>query len=192
MGACLWVLAKSAAIARLGESAPGQASTWLLSASSGAGPAIVVAQASARASSAALIYLYDYVVDDEDAKGEYYNWFGDSRRLLGFPRVIFSGFTAVAISCGLLPLDAACRVLITTAVCTVLAGMYGESVLGGVMGDFLGATICIIELAIYLALGVDMHRASTGNLTWLAAVVTLPQMYGLWRRRFDRSSPQDC
>ena len=38
---------------------------------------------SRRASAAPLIYAYEYVVDDEDAKGEYYNWFGESRRLLG-------------------------------------------------------------------------------------------------------------
>jgi cobalamin synthase len=78
MGGCLWVLAKSAAIARLGETGPVQGSTWALGGSLGAGPAIVVAQAAARSSSAVLIYVYDYIVDDEDAKGEYYNWYGCS------------------------------------------------------------------------------------------------------------------
>eukprot|EP00802_Teleaulax_amphioxeia_P016451 Tamp_16571.p1 GENE.Tamp_16571~~Tamp_16571.p1 ORF type:complete len:357 (-),score=39.33 Tamp_16571:381-1331(-) len=114
MGACLWVLAKSAAIARLGEAASAQGlqgSLWQLRASVGAGPAIVVAQSAARASSAALIYYYEYVVDDEDAKGEYYNWFGESKRLLGFPRVLFSSLMAATIALALLPTNFAMRAL---------------------------------------------------------------------------------
>ena len=47
---------------------------WALGASAGAGPAIVVAQCVARASAAPLIFFYEYIVDDEDAKGKYYNW----------------------------------------------------------------------------------------------------------------------
>jgi hypothetical protein len=70
MGGCLWVLCKAAAIARLGA----VSSVWAFGASLGAGPSIVVAQALARASAAPLIYFYAYIVDDEDAKGEYYNW----------------------------------------------------------------------------------------------------------------------
>ena len=53
---------------------------------SGAGPAIVVAQAVARATSAPLIYAYEYVVDDEDAKGEYYNWSQLNPKLNPMPR----------------------------------------------------------------------------------------------------------
>ena len=63
---------------------------------------IVVAQSVARASAAPLIYAYEYVVDDEDAKGEYYNWFGESRRLLGLPRVLFALGSATAVAFTLL------------------------------------------------------------------------------------------
>ena len=58
MGACLWVLAKSAAIAALGGAggapvaAAAPRSVWALGASAGAGPAIVVAQCVSRASAA--------------------------------------------------------------------------------------------------------------------------------------------
>ena len=65
--------AKLVALAKLGELAGPKGSVWALGASVGAGPAIVVAQGVARASAAPLIYTYSYVVDDEDAKGEYYN-----------------------------------------------------------------------------------------------------------------------
>ena len=50
MGGCLWVVAKCAALARLGEMHG--ASRWAAGASG------------------------DALGDDEDAKGEYYNWFG--------------------------------------------------------------------------------------------------------------------
>ena len=150
MGGCLWVVAKAASLARLGDDAGAAGSVWALGASVGAGPAIVVAQCVARASSAPLIFFYTYVVDDEDAKGEYYNWFGESRRLLGPWRVVFSSLSAAAVAFAILPPAAATRTLATSAVGTVVAGAYGNSVLGGVMGDFLGASICMIELAIYL------------------------------------------
>ena len=81
-------------------------------------------------------------------------WFGDCRRLLGVRRVLLALVTAVAIAYSVLPPEAAARVLIVTGVGTLIAGQYGQSVLGGVMGDFLGATICVLEVAIYLALSL--------------------------------------
>ena len=35
------------------------------------------------------------------------------------------------------------------------AARYGNATLGGVMGDFLGATICMTEVAVLLALAAD-------------------------------------
>ena len=81
----------------------------------------------------------------------------------------------------------------TAALGTIVAGNYGYSVLGGVMGDFLGATICMIELAIYLAIGADTTRVQPGRLLWLACVVSLPQAYGPWARGWkDRPVDKDC
>ena len=74
------------------------------------------------------------------------------------------------------------RVLAATAVGTIVAGAYGQSVLGGVMGDFLGATICVLELSIYLALAADASRINTSAFMRLAVVVSLPLIYG----RLDR------
>ena len=70
---------------------------------------------------------------------------------------------------------------------TFVAGEYGRSVLGGVMGDFLGATICCLELAVYLAI-VAEGPSDTGALLWLAIVVSLPQIYGTWRRWYERKT----
>ena len=151
---------------------------------------IVVAQSVARASAAPLIYAYEYVVDDEDAKGEYYNWFGESRRLLGLPRVLFALGSATAVAFTLLAPPEAARALLAGALGTALAGAYGQSVLGGVMGDFLGATTCMLELGVYLSLSADLPRLDTRALGWLAAVVALPQLYGAWRRFYERRVEQ--
>ena len=80
------------------------------------------------------------------------------------------------------------RVLAATAVGTIAAGAYGQSVLGGVMGDFLGATICVLELTIYLALTADASRFDASAFLRLAVVVSLPQIYG----RRDRGEKKAC
>ena len=112
--------------------------------------------------------------------------FGDSRRLLGLPRVAFAVASAAAVALALLPLAAARRALGAAALGTALAGEYGRSVLGGVMGDFLGATICALELAVYLAIAADAERADARAIGRLACVVSLPQVYGAWRRWYER------
>jgi hypothetical protein len=142
----------------------------------------------ARASAAPLVFFYEYIVDDADAKGEFYNWFGDSRRLLGPWRVLGAIVSATTIAFGLLPVEAAMRVLAATAVGTIVAGAYGQSILGGVMGDFLGATICVLELAIYLALAADASRFDASAFLRLAVVVSLPQVYGRLRNNSEKKA----
>merc|ERR1712216_627913 len=111
-----------------------------------------------------------------------------SQRLLGMPRVFFALGSAAVVSFMVLPADKAAGVVAVGLATTVLAGNYGNSVLGGVMGDFLGATICMTELAIYLALSADIPRllASAEVIGWpatlrpllqLIALVAAPQMY---------------
>ena len=197
MAGSMWVLAKCAILGHLGSLAAGGRSVWAVGASVGAGPAILVAQCVARASAAPLVYTFDYVVDDADPKGDYYNWFAETRRLLGLPRVFVALATAAACAYGLLPAEAAERALLAGGVGTVISGLYGKSVLGGVMGDFLGATICMLELAVYLAIAADVEHADASALTQLAVVLSLPQFYGVWRRFFDANwrasqEPQEC
>ena len=62
-----------------------------------------------------------------------------------------------------------------------LAGFYGWCILRGVVGDYMGATIAVTEVAIYLALAANWEVLSTweakqGLLT-LAAVVAIPIIY---------------
>ena len=122
------------------------------------------------------------------AKGEFYNWFADSRRLLGPWRVLGAIVSATIIAFGLLPVAAAVRVLAATAVGTIAAGAYGQSILGGVMGDFLGATICVLQLAIYLALAADASRFDASAFLRLAVLVSLPQIYGRLRNNSEKKA----
>lgn len=74
----------------------------------------------------------------------------------------------------------------------------------GVMGDFLGATICMIELAVYLSLAVDVEAISAHGglnqvqgsaIAWLVIVVSLPQIHGAVRRQLDspiQLDAQEC
>lgn len=151
MGLSLYTVAKVAALAHLGPSA------WRWAACSGQGPALLVAHALGRASSAPLIYCCPYVVDADDAKADYYGWFGRSRELLTPARVLAAVGTAVLVALGAYGLTArAASVLLVAALGTACAGAYGNSVIGGVMGDFLGATVCLLELAVYVTLTVDV------------------------------------
>ena len=63
-----------------------------------------------------------------------------------------------------------------------------QAVLGGVMGDFLGATICVLELAIYLALAADASRFDASAFLRLAVVVSLPQIYGRLRNNSEKKA----
>ena len=54
-------------------------------------------------------------------------------------------FNLPVISLLFLPQDAAFRAILTFSVCTVISGFYGTAIIGGVIGDFLGATICMTE-----------------------------------------------
>ena len=56
------------------------------------------------------------------------------------------------------------------------------------MGDYLGATICVLELAIYLALAADASRFDASAFMRLAVVVPLPQIYGQMRDRGEKKA----
>jgi hypothetical protein len=93
--------------------------------------------------------------DEEDAKGGMYNWFAQSQRLLTPFRMLLATFFTVAAACFLLRWQLAVVVLVVCITITVAAKAYSAQILGGVVGDFLGASIAVAEIAIYLALSID-------------------------------------
>lgn len=181
VGLSLWLAAKVALLSRLSLGGP---SVWAWGASSGVGPALVVAHAVSRVTGPPLLYTSAYVLDDDDAKKDFYQWFGEFRRVFGPARLAASCLSAAAIAFAILPAKRAAAVLGTVSFCTVFAKWYSFSVLGGVMGDFLGATTCVTETAIYLALITDPARVAAARvpLLRLAAVVLAPYVYGRFLR----------
>jgi adenosylcobinamide-GDP ribazoletransferase len=141
----LYIVAKLALLSDLGR----ETSRWVAFGSTGAGPVLVVSHALARATSAPLVFSCQYIVDKDDAKGDFYSWFGRSRDLLSIARLALSCVTGFSIAAFVLGMDAAMLGGIVVIVCILSAREYGNRTLGGVMGDFLGATICITELILY-------------------------------------------
>lgn len=169
-------------------------SHWAICGSSGAGPALVVANSLCRATAAPLVYSCAYVVDKDDAKGSFYAWFGRSRDLLSWRRVAFSSLSAVAISLLLLGAGGTMHAVLICLLCTAASKWYGERVLNGVAGDYLGATICITEIAVYFGLVSMYAKASMQNFgpllrmlaTMLAILLLGLYTKGKFRRRCRR------
>ncbi|CAM9643209.1 unnamed protein product [Discosporangium mesarthrocarpum] len=170
MGMIIFGLLKFRLLAELGV----EPTDW--AAGTGAGPALVAAHSIARATSAPLVFCYEFVQDDEDAKGSVYNWFAQSRRLLGPWRTMVSCILAAAITFSTLPQDKAFLSLGVGIVASWLAGAYGRHVIGGVMGDFLGCTIAVTECLVYMALLADFQ----GVVTAASAAADTPQDNGMW------------
>lgn len=78
-----------------------------------------------------------------------------------------------------LPAAQVAAVCATVLSITAASAYYGSSVLGGVVGDYLGATIAVCELAIYLVLAADWQAAAEQwqPLVLLAATAALPIVY---------------
>ena len=77
--------------------------------------------------------------------------------MLGLSRVFFALASAGCVAAALLEPEQALRACCTGLLATIIAGLYGNKIIGGVIGDFLGATICIQEVAIYLALSANFE-----------------------------------
>ena len=52
------------------------------------------------------------------------------------------------------------------------------------MGDFLGATICMIELAVYMSVTANVDKVDTQVIARCIFVLALPHIYGRMRKFF--------
>lgn len=153
MGLILYTMTKIELLGHLGPS------VWSFGACSGQGPALVLAHTIGRATAAPLIYYNAYVVDEDDAKADFYGWFGRSQDLLSFSRVLAATLSAVAVTVVLYGPSILSAVTLIVLTCSIIfASAYARRVLGGVMGDYLGATICLVELTTYCILAADISR----------------------------------
>mmetsp|Transcript_5245 Transcript_5245/g.15934 ORF Transcript_5245/g.15934 Transcript_5245/m.15934 type:complete len:326 (+) Transcript_5245:2-979(+) len=163
IGASLWLSAKVAALAALGEAAPG---------------ALVVGHALGRATCAPLVRFNPYILSADDAKSDFYGAFAAAAPLLTVARLALAAATSLVVAFAVLPAAQAQLALAVLLVALPFASAYGRTLLSGVVGDFLGAVVCATELAIYLALLAHRHASARAlpPLAKLLVFLALPHL----------------
>ena len=177
MGGCIWVVAKAALLATIG----GDASVWALRASVGAGPCLVVAQCLSRVGGAAHLRVR--------VRGRRR---GRQGRVLQLVRRVAPPARADARRTRrrrrhrrdrLAPSRPSAPRRLATAVGTFVAGERPQRARRR-DGRFPRRDH-LLPGAVYLAI-VAEGPSDTGALLWLAIVVSLPQIYGTWRRWYEK------
>ncbi|KNC79865.1 hypothetical protein SARC_07750 [Sphaeroforma arctica JP610] len=111
---------------------------------------MIAAHCVARLTALPMVYLFPYLVDSGDPKGALYNRFAEVTTLLTRERVAVGYLISFSIVCLLKGMSAAIQSVLIVTILGLCAGYYGVSVIGGVIGDFLGATICIAETVLLM------------------------------------------
>lgn len=154
--------------------------------------AMIAAHSVSRWTSVPLLYCLEYIQDEEDAKRGLYNWFAQSRVLLSPARLLISTVTAGLVPMLVLRAKQALLVYAVTITVALASGMYAKAIINGVVGDYLGATTQVTELAVYLALLADGSILVTPEgwqrLFLLGGVMILPVLYS--RKIIDFGEPR--
>jgi len=119
--------------------------------SHGAGPALVVAHALARLTAPYLIWRLPYIEED-GSKSNFYSFMIRAKFLSTGTRLVFSVLFCYGMTAMFYGPSLSFSLILIVLICAECAGSYGRRRLGGVMGDYLGATICMTELIIYSSL----------------------------------------
>lgn len=128
-------------------------SRWALGSSTGAGPALLVAGCLARWTAPYLVYTRDYV-EENGPKSAFYGAMVRAKRFVTLRRLIFATASSAAVMAMVYGVETFEKVvwwlLLSAAVWLLAAGagVYAQYLLGGVVGDYLGATVCVAEVVI--------------------------------------------
>jgi nicotinate-nucleotide--dimethylbenzimidazole phosphoribosyltransferase len=135
----LYLVAKLQLLAALGPS------EWSFHNSHGAAPALLLSHTFARLTSPYLIRTNDYA-DEGGPKFAFYSFMLQAKYLVTWWRVAFAALTCVALGSAVVGLAQTLTLLLGMWLLAHFAGRYANYLLGGVMGDYLGATICVSEV----------------------------------------------
>lgn len=156
--------------------------------SSGAGPAILVAQTLSRLSAPYLIRTRDYV-PETGPKSPFYAFMIEAKYLVTWPRVLVGAIYCFGLSAMLYGQVFAIVLILAVLTLAHMAGNKGDYLLGGVMGDFLGGTICICEILVLMMIVarnsiVEKYQVAADALSSLDGSVgfsnLLPKMVALY------------
>ena len=155
-------------------------SRWALGDCGGAGPALLFSGCLARWTAPYLVFSRDYV-EENGPKSAFYGAMVRAKRLVTLGRVAFASASCGIVGAALYGLgeENVLWGLLVAGIVWLLAhcsGRYAQYLLGGVVGDYLGATVCVAE-AVVLALvlardricgaaGEIRQRVANGGLKW--------------------------
>lgn len=122
--------------------------------------ALIAGHCIGRLTSLPMVYSFPYLVDPGDSKGGLYNKFAGVQNLLTSSRMAFGVVSAGIVGILCRGLEEGLLSVIFSIIVAMVAGLYGESILGGVVGDFLGASICVSEVSLYFVFYVLNTRFS--------------------------------
>lgn len=123
-------------------------STWNWNGeAAGAGPAIVLMHALSRLTAPYLIRTRPYV-DEVGPKSPFYSFMVQAKYLVSWDRVGFAVMTCYWIATLFYGYKTAAVLILVVLAFAHSSGSFGEYILGGVMGDYLGATICVTEILV--------------------------------------------
>jgi nicotinate-nucleotide--dimethylbenzimidazole phosphoribosyltransferase len=134
-------------------------SFWTLS---HVGRAIVISQTLARCGPTYMIHAFPYV-DEGGPKNKFYSFMVQARQLVTTSRVFIAVLYCFGVAMYLY--DSVTGIVLLLAVVFAFghgAGRYSTYMIGGVMGDFLGATICLAELLVLVLIYV-LSSTSTNH-----------------------------
>jgi hypothetical protein len=121
-----------------------------------------------------LIKTRDYV-DEQGPKYKFYSFFVEAKHLVTWGRVCFAVATSFAVACLAYGAETASVLIGCVVLAVLVSGRYAEYLLGGVMGDYLGATICVTEVFLLTALAmlrqVGRYRELVAGLALQASQV---------------------
>ena len=135
----------------------------------GAGPGLIVMHALSRLTSPYLIRTRDYV-DEAGPKYKFYSFMVKAKHLVSWQRVLFAAvtaFTLVSVFYGTVMASIMIPMVFFVA---HLSGAYGEYLLGGIMGDYLGATICLTELLVLTMILVRQTLLHSTQWSWIQSL----------------------
>ena len=120
---------------------------WTGTNARGAGPALVVVHTLSRLTAPYLIRTRPYV-DEAGPKSKFYSFMVQAKYLVTWYRVTFAIVTCFGVATLLYGPKMAITLIVAVLSFAHISGYYAEYLLGGVMGDYLGATICVAEVLI--------------------------------------------
>ena len=124
----------------------------------------------ARLTAPLLIKTKPYV-DEQGPKYRFYSFFVEAKHLVTWGRVLFAIMTSLSVASLAYGMEKGMILVSSVFVASFFSGRYAEYLLGGVMGDYLGATICVTEVFLLIVLemlsNLQHHKEFIGEMVML-------------------------